>query len=67
MGADQTKYLSFLLRLWRMEQNEHCTWRASLEDTHTGERRGFANLEALVEFLHELIRKREEADLIVRK
>ena len=30
-------------------------WRASLEDTLTGQRRGFADLEALAAYLHEQI------------
>ena len=32
-------------------------WRASLEDTLTGERRGFADLEALVAYLHDTDRR----------
>ncbi len=44
-------YLSFLLRLWQVEQNGNGIWRASLEDSHTGARHGFASLEALMKFL----------------
>jgi len=51
---NQKKYLSFLLRLWRVRQNDNDIWRASLEDSRTGERRGFAGLEALTEFLSQL-------------
>lgn len=39
---------SYLLRLW---QAEGSAWRASLESPHTGERHGFASLEALFAFL----------------
>ena len=46
-------YLSYLLRLWRVRQNDLDVWRASLEDTHSGERQGFASLEALIDFLRE--------------
>jgi hypothetical protein len=46
-------YLSFLLRLWRVRQNEGNGWRASLEDPHTGEVRSFASLELLWDFLCE--------------
>ncbi len=53
--------LSFLLRLWKEMQDGRQTWRASLEDPHTGERRGFTGLDPLVEFLRE--RTREENDL----
>jgi hypothetical protein len=59
---EQPEYLSYLLRLWRVSgQGESqsplpkATWRASLEDPHTGERQGFASLDALVEFLWEQI------------
>ena len=46
-------YRSYLLRLWeeRSEQPAMVTWRCSLEDPHTGQRHGFANLEALMEWL----------------
>jgi hypothetical protein len=52
------RYRAYLLRLWE-ESRENPrlpgTWRFSLEDPHTGERQGFADLEALVEFLqHEM-------------
>lgn len=46
-------YLSFLLRLWRVKQSNENGWRASLEDPHTGEVRGFASLELLWDFLRE--------------
>ncbi len=44
-------YLSYLLRLWCPEESQLACWRASLEDPHTGERIGFANLEELFAFL----------------
>jgi hypothetical protein len=46
-------YHSYLLRLWCTEQAERGCWRASLEDSHTGERIGFASLEELFAFLME--------------
>jgi hypothetical protein len=46
-------YLSYLLRLWKVRQGENITWQASLDNPHTGERKGFANLETLVAFLEE--------------
>jgi len=49
----QPRYLSYLLRLWQVQENEHTTWRASLESSHTGEKWGFADLDALCVFLHE--------------
>jgi hypothetical protein len=44
-------YLSYLLRVWRVEVKERTIWRASLECPHTGERLGFAGLEALCRHL----------------
>jgi len=36
-------YHAYLLRLWR--ESVHDVWRVTLEDSATGERQGFANLE----------------------
>jgi hypothetical protein len=43
--------ISFLLRLWRSNLDEDSEWRVSVENPMTGERNGFASLEALVDFL----------------
>lgn len=51
MAKEQRDYRSYLLRLWRAENYGRSTWRVMLEDLHTGERHGFANLEALFSFL----------------
>ena len=48
----QSDYLSYLLRLWRVGEEE-AVWRASLESSHTGERKGFAGLDDLFDFLRE--------------
>jgi hypothetical protein len=47
------RYHSFLLRLWLVDEQEGLTWRASLENPHTGERLGFATLERLFIFLQD--------------
>jgi hypothetical protein len=44
-------YVAYLLRLWQVEEGENVLWRASLESTQTGERRGFATLADLFTFL----------------
>ena len=51
-------YVSFLLRLWQVSDEgksqpspKKAVWRASLENPHTGERKGFANLDELFDFL----------------
>jgi hypothetical protein len=51
MTIEQLRYLAYLLRLWGVDVNGEVVWRASLEDSHTGERRGFADLDRLFEFL----------------
>ena len=45
-------YRSYLLRLWREDGGQQ-PWRASLESAITGERRGFASLDALFRFLRQ--------------
>jgi hypothetical protein len=56
----QPDYLSYLLRLWRVDGDNaaqptanQAVWRASLENPHTGERKGFASLDDLFDFLRE--------------
>lgn len=51
MSTEPLAYRSYLLRLWRAPGGIEQPWRASLEDPLTGERLGFADLEALVAFL----------------
>jgi hypothetical protein len=51
MAGEQPVYLSYLLRLWRTSDDGEQIWRVSLESPGTGERKGFANLKALYEFL----------------
>ena len=48
---------SYLLRLWRPNRTANSNWQASLEDTRTNERVGFANLEQLFAFLMALIER----------
>jgi hypothetical protein len=50
--AQPPDYLSYLLRLWRM-QGEAAAWRCSVENPHTGERLGFGGLDELFAFLRE--------------
>jgi hypothetical protein len=47
MKTGQGHYQAYLLRLWRVGGEGEAAWRASLEDAHTGERQGFADLDAL--------------------
>jgi hypothetical protein len=56
MTTQEPRYLAYMLRLWQVRNNDEMVWRASLEDPHTGERRGFGSLEMLVAFLREQTR-----------
>ena len=47
----QTDYLAYLLRLWRMSGEGAAGWRASLARPGSGERHGFASLDELLLFL----------------
>lgn len=50
-GDSSPHYFSYLLRLWLTCDDNARVWRASLESPGTGERQGFASLQALFEFL----------------
>lgn len=65
-GESSPDYVSYLLRIWRegaSRESSHDegkpTWRASVDNVLTGERRGFANLDELFDFL----RRHEESRL----
>jgi hypothetical protein len=47
--GQQTNYHAYLLRLWR--DGDKMPWRATLENPHSGERRGFASLAHLFAYL----------------
>ena len=51
MVSELLGYRSYLLRLWRVGTGEPPSWRASLEDARTHQRRNFASLEQLYTFL----------------
>ena len=53
MVKKQTSYVAYLLRLWRVKEEGKTTWRASLQSPQTRERRGFASLDALFDFLQQ--------------
>lgn len=57
--GEYTGYRSYLLRLWQEEGGQQL-WRASLQSTETGERRGFASLDALFGFLREQVESQDE-------
>ena len=49
MTHPKTEYRSYLLRLWRSSEQE--PWHAMLEQVGTQQRRAFADLASLMEFL----------------
>ena len=53
MTKEPREYFSYLLRLWKVSGAGPPVWRASLEEVHTGERQGFADLQSLLVFLEE--------------
>lgn len=62
MSDREDPYLSYLLRLWVVENQAQHVWRCSLKNVQTGERHGFASLEALYVFLDEKISLVPEGD-----
>ena len=53
MEQRDSGYRAYMVRLWRVDEVGDATWRVSVEDVHTGERRGFVDLEAFHAFLKE--------------
>ena len=53
MDREISDYISYLLRVWQTSSEENAAWRASLESPHTGERKGFADLDNLFAFLRQ--------------
>ena len=54
MTHNQSDYHSYLLRMWRVKDEIGGSWRASLEEVHSGELHGFADLAALLRYLEAL-------------
>lgn len=53
MSEGGPTYLSYLLRLWRVSDEDRPVWRASLQSAETGERVGFAGLDELFDYLRQ--------------
>jgi hypothetical protein len=49
MKPSVTDYHAWLLRIWR--ETPYAPWRIALEHVSTGERKGFADLDALLAYL----------------
>ena len=57
----ENRYLAYMLRLWQVGEAKGGVWRASLEDSHSGELHAFASLEALVAFLEDIMREQTDS------
>jgi hypothetical protein len=53
VGEKPRRYVSYLLRLWQTQSDGELVWPASLEDPHTGKRRGFGSLADLFAYLEQ--------------
>jgi hypothetical protein len=53
MANEQPDYLSYLLRLWREDDEGQTAWRASLERSRTAKRQVFPSLDDLFEHLQQ--------------
>jgi hypothetical protein len=51
----ETKYHSFLLRIWTSGNNAESTWHISLDSSTTGEKQIFATLDDLTLFFENLM------------
>jgi len=62
MSRKQADYLSYLLRLWRDNDAQEASWRASLQSSLTGTRHSFASLNDLFKFLQQQADDNYDAD-----
>ncbi len=53
MAKKEPIRLAFLIRLWQVHSEGQMVWRGSLEDAHTGEKRGFGDPAGLFAFLQD--------------
>ena len=62
-GYDADAYHVFVVRLWRERaaSTQHpSVWRFLVEDTRTGQRRGFGSLEELMAFFQVRVKENDE-------
>ena len=57
MNGERPRYVAYMLRLWKVGGDDEPTWRASLENPHTGELHVFGHLQALFAFLNETMER----------
>jgi len=59
---ERCRYLSYMLRMWETSDGESQIWRASLESPGSGQRRGFADLQSLMDFLADQTERQDGQD-----
>jgi hypothetical protein len=60
--SEPPRYRAFMLRCWEVrgpEPGDPVTWRFSVEDSLSGQRHGFADMEALTDFLQAELERSE--------
>ena len=67
MSTDRVDYQAYMLRLWQDQDETNPVWRASLESPHTGERQGFASLDALFDYLRQRVDQPVDNHLTLRQ
>lgn len=67
MVEKQREYLAYMLRIWSVRDNGKILWRASVENAQTGERRGFASLSDLFEYLQSQAAAMSEPKMLEKK
>jgi hypothetical protein len=60
MADRRSDYLSYLLRLWLDKGPDIPVWRASLEESGSGKRRGFKDMESLFFYLKSRVNRLEK-------
>ncbi len=61
-ASSNPPYHAYLLKVWREDDNAMPAgaWRFSLEDAHSGTRRGFTDLDSLMVYLQNLTGPRRD-------
>jgi hypothetical protein len=59
MCTGTSDYMAYLLRMWREDMNGVKRWRVALQDALTLEEQHFADVEALIRFLHDAYSKND--------
>ncbi len=53
MPKKELLHLTYLVKLWQVRSQGQVVWHGSMEDAHTGEKKGFGDPAHLFDFLQE--------------